>query len=390
MRNANQRRRRKWTLVATASLTALGLASHLLGNGGAINDRADIRPAPPAIGGKTGTAGDRQDSFQGTSYARTTQAATFRANPSVLAASLKAEPSAPSLFGLSLGATQEQTVAVLGKPARREPGALGYEWWIYNQNPNRYLQIGFLGEKAVDIYSNAPLAASGGVRIGASYQELARQHKIKPIVSFTYANASVEITNQPKERPLVLADETPVIFYTDKYDDNRVTAIRLIDKLALLRGGFYETKWTYQDDTPDFDPPPLTPKEREQVDAAHERQILDLVNVIRFRHQLTALRWDPQAAQVARGHSRDMEINRFFNHVSASTGLNPFQRLKNAGIAYRKAGENIAAGYPDAIEAVEGWMNSPGHRKNILDKGFTKLGIGVTDDYYTQDFVTPQ
>jgi len=54
------------------------------------------------------------------------------------------------------------------------------------------------------------------------------------------------------------------------------------------------------------------------------------------------------------------------------------------------AGENIAAGYPDAIEAHESWMNSPGHRKNVLEKDFTQLGVGVIADYYTQAFLTPR
>ncbi|TGV29209.1 secretion protein, partial [Mesorhizobium sp. M00.F.Ca.ET.186.01.1.1] len=63
--------------------------------------------------------------------------------------------------------------------------------------------------------------------------------------------------------------------------------------------------------------------------------------------------------------------------------------LKQANITYSMAGENIAAGYPDAIEAHESWMNSPGHRKNILEKDFTQLGVGVITDYFTQAFLTP-
>ncbi|MCK9907472.1 CAP domain-containing protein, partial [Frankia sp. Cpl3] len=66
-----------------------------------------------------------------------------------------------------------------------------------------------------------------------------------------------------------------------------------------------------------------------------------------------------------------METNNFFQHVSVTTGLDPFARLKQAGLSYQLAGENIAAGFPDAIEAHESWMNSPGHRKNMLEKGFT-------------------
>lgn len=293
-----------------------------------------------------------------------------------------------SLFGLSLGMTEQQIIAKLGKPARKDPAQLGYEWWIYNQNPNRYLQVGIANGKVVDLYSNAPGAEVEGVRIGSTYDSVSRKYPIVPVVTFTFQSANVKITNQPKERPLVLEENTPIIFYLDKHNNATVNAIRLIDQLMLLRGGFYETKWTYQGTAPDFDPPRLSIKQQEAVNEAHERQILDLTNVIRFRNKLPALTWHANAAKVARGHSKDMEMNRFFDHVSSSTGLDPFQRLKKAGVSYQMAGENIAAGFPDAIEAYESWMNSPGHRKNILEKDFLQLGVGVYYDYFTQNFIT--
>jgi uncharacterized protein YkwD len=301
-----------------------------------------------------------------------------------------ARESAQDLFGITLGMNQEQVTALLGQPTRKDPSALGYEWWIFNQTPSRYLQVGIWNGKVVDVYSNAPVAKWGNIGIGASLQTLSRKHEIKHIISFTYQGAQVQITNQTKERPLILSGDSPLIFYIDKQNNQKVTGIRLIDKLMLLRGGYYETKWTYQGQEPNFDPPALSIKQREQIDAAHERQILDLVNVIRYRYKLPKLVWNQQAAQVARNHSTDMETQNFFDHVSPTSGLDPFERLRQAGIRYKMAGENIAAGYPDAIEAFEGWMNSPGHRKNILEKGFTQAGVGVAADYYTQAFVTLQ
>jgi uncharacterized protein YkwD len=293
-----------------------------------------------------------------------------------------------SLFGIRLGMSEQQVLAELGQPSRKEPSALGYQWWIYNRDLTRYVQVGVLDGKVVDIYSNAPLAKLGGVGIGTSMQSLARKHELKNVVTFTQQGAHIQITNQTKERPLVISGGTPFIFYIDKHNQNKVTAVRAMNKLMLLRGGFYETKWTYQGQAPDFDPPALSIKQREQVNAAYERQILDLVNVVRHRYKLPLLTWNEPAAKVARGHSQDMEEHDFFDHVSATTGLDPFERLKQAGVHYQMAGENIAAGYPDAIEAYESWMNSPGHRKNILEKGFTQLGVGVSADYYTQAFVT--
>lgn len=295
-----------------------------------------------------------------------------------------------SLFGLTLGMSSADVTKRLGAPARKEPSSLGYQWWIYNSDPSKYVQVGIgTNGKVVDLYSLAPQAKLGDIGVGIALQALERQHPLQNVVSFSYMGANVQITNQKQQRPLVMENGTASIYYLDKQNNDKVTALRLIDTQMLLRGGFYETRWTYQGKAPDFDPPALSVQERELVNLAYERQILDLVNVARSRAQLPPLQWNEKAAEVARGHSRDMESNDFFDHVSATTGSDPFERLKQASISYRMAGENIAAGYPDAIEAHESWMNSPGHRKNVLEKGFTQLGVGVITDYYTQTFLTP-
>jgi uncharacterized protein YkwD len=300
----------------------------------------------------------------------------------------KAEP-ANSIFGMSLGMSAQDVIKRLGEPARKEPSSLGYTWWIYNGNLAKYLQVGIFDGKVVDVYSLAPEAKLGNIGIGTSFQSLERTHGLQNIVSFSYMGAQIQITNQKQQRPLVMKNGTPFIYYLDKQNSSKVTALRMIDTQMLLRGGFYETKWTYQGQAPDFDPPALSVKDRELVNAAYERQVLDLVNVSRYRYKLPALQWNETAAQVARKHSQDMEANDFFDHVSASTGSTPFDRLKQANVTYSMAGENIAAGYPDAIEVHESWMNSPGHRKNVLEKGFTQLGVGVISDYFTETFLTP-
>ncbi|MED4782426.1 CAP-associated domain-containing protein [Brevibacillus choshinensis] len=294
-----------------------------------------------------------------------------------------------SLLGLTLGMSSADVTKRMGNPARKDPSSLGYQWWIYNSDPAQYVQVGIANGKVVDLYSLAPQAKLGDIGVGTALQALERQHPLQNVVTFTYLGANIQITNQKQQRPLVMENGIASIYYLDKQNNDKVTALRLIDTQMLLRGGFYETRWTYQGQAPDFDPPALSVKERESVNIAYERQILDLVNVSRFRSKLPPLQWNEMAAQVARKHSLDMESNDFFDHVSATTGSDPFDRLKQASISYRMAGENIAAGYPDAIEAHESWMNSPGHRKNVLEKGFTQLGVGVITDYYTQTFLTP-
>lgn len=294
-----------------------------------------------------------------------------------------------TIFDIALGMSSEEVHKRLGEPARKEPSSLGYQWWVYNRDPARYIQVGIANDKVVDVYSLAPTAKLGNIGVGTSQQSLERQLDVQNIVSFSFQGAQIQITNQKQQRPLVMKDGTPYIYYLDKQNGNKVTAVRMMDTQMLLRGSFYETKWTYQGQAPNFDPPPLRVGERELVNAASERQILDLVNVSRYRYKLPPLQWNERAADVARKHSMDMEGNNFFDHISATTGSNPFDRMKSASLAYSMAGENIAAGYTDAIEVHEGWMNSPGHRKNVLEKGFTQLGVGVYTDYFTQTFLTP-
>jgi uncharacterized protein YkwD len=110
---------------------------------------------------------------------------------------------------------------------------------------------------------------------------------------------------------------------------------------------------------------------------ALEAQMLALVNQARSEHGLRELSADPEAAEVARAHSRDMLARGYFSHVSPQ-GLTPFDRLQRAGVRYRAAGENLALA-PRVTVAHDGLMNSPGHRANLLNPRFGRVGIGIVD-----------
>ena len=126
---------------------------------------------------------------------------------------------------------------------------------------------------------------------------------------------------------------------------------------------------------------------------AYEKQVLDLVNNERAKNGLSALEWSSELAVVARAHSQDMLERGFFSHTNPD-GQSPFDRMRAAGISYRTAGENIAAGQRTPAEVVEAWMNSEGHRANILNASYTKLGVGYVSGngaystYWTQNFAS--
>lgn len=121
---------------------------------------------------------------------------------------------------------------------------------------------------------------------------------------------------------------------------------------------------------------------------AYEQEVIRLVNVERAKKGLKALTYDWQLARVARYKSQDMKDNRYFSHTSPVYG-SPFQMMKSFGISYRSAGENIARGQVTPQVVVNAWMNSSGHRANILNASYTHIGVGYVADgrYWTQMFV---
>jgi uncharacterized protein YkwD len=125
------------------------------------------------------------------------------------------------------------------------------------------------------------------------------------------------------------------------------------------------------------------------VDAKAEQQMFQMVNEQRVAAGLAPLTFDDSLRTIARQHSDDMFKRGYFSHFTPEK-LSPFDRMAKAGINYQYAGENLALA-PDTSLAMQGLMNSPGHRANILSPNFHKVGIGVINggiygEMYTQDF----
>lgn len=121
---------------------------------------------------------------------------------------------------------------------------------------------------------------------------------------------------------------------------------------------------------------------------AYEAEVIRLVNEIRVKNGLKALATDWELSRVARYKSQDMVDNRYFSHTSPTYG-SPYQMMKSFGLTYRSAGENIAYGQRTPPAVVNAWMNSSGHRANILNASYTKIGVGYVaqGNYWTQMFI---
>ena len=114
------------------------------------------------------------------------------------------------------------------------------------------------------------------------------------------------------------------------------------------------------------------------VDEGSEKKMFELINEERDKAGVKILYWDPELVAVARSHATDMWEERYFGHISNS-GNDVGDRLDNAGYRFMLAGENLALA-PTVTIAHKGLMNSEGHRKNILEGNFEKVGIGVIDN----------
>lgn len=122
--------------------------------------------------------------------------------------------------------------------------------------------------------------------------------------------------------------------------------------------------------------------------SSYEKEVVRLVNEIRAKNGLNPLTEDWELSRVARYKSQDMKDNNYFSHTSPTYG-SPFNMMKSFGISYKTAAENIAKGQATPQAVVNAWMNSAGHRANILNSSYTKIGVGYvkSGNYWTQMFI---
>lgn len=124
---------------------------------------------------------------------------------------------------------------------------------------------------------------------------------------------------------------------------------------------------------------------------ALEQQVIDLVNQQRAQNGLPSLKSNWEVCRVARYKSQDMIDKHYFAHQSPTYG-SPFNMMENFGIRFSAGGENIAYGQRTPQEVMNSWMNSPGHRSNILSPTYNQMGCGVAKAsngtfYWTQMFI---
>lgn len=286
---------------------------------------------------------------------------------------------------LKLGMSQQELVELLGQPVRMDPTPYGYTWWIFDQDWRKYIQVGIRDGVVNTFYTNSTLWGWAELFPGMAKEAWEEHFFIKPEVSMSHPLGIFTFTltsEEQRERPLMIEGDAAIQLYVDLHNNEKISGIRVMDTLTLLMHKPYALK--YIGELPEL--AQLTEKDWQAIERANEQQVFTLVNIVRRQHGLSPLVWDEQVAYVARKHSADMFTHNYFDHDSPSHG-DLKARLESQQVSFMLAGENIAWNYVDAPDAHEGWLNSPGHRQNILQEDFTHLGVGVVKKYYTQNFI---
>ena len=276
----------------------------------------------------------------------------------------------------------QELIDSFGEPLRKDPSPYAYETWIYADR-TCYTQFGLTDVGIQMVYMTGEDTCHP--ILGKSFDDVSKRYDI--VQTIRVENGSSEyhfhLTEEEiRERPLIaLGEHLFMQLYFDIHEDN-LLALRLLTLDVILEHIPYKIEYRGH-----FPEQRVISKEKwERIAYGVEQQIFELTNLMRRLFHKPRLEWENKVHEIALMHSHDMNEKKYFSHVSPD-GKDLQDRLTMHGIHYEVAGENIAAKFPDAPAAMIGWLNSLGHREALLAEEFTHIGVGVSQTYYTQNYI---
>lgn len=272
-------------------------------------------------------------------------------------------------YNIKIGDSKSSVINKIGLPDRKDLSEYGFTWYVYNRFKQNFVMIGIGNNKVVGLYSNSlDSQETEGIRLNDS-QKLVRQNY--KAIEYKKKGNTKFIIESDNQFDIFLKNNKYITIFYDLHQGNKVVSYQVIDKNT-------------EDNTKD-----IYPEYSQKLKESFELQIIDLSNSVREKNSLNRLNFSSKAKISAKKHSEDMGNKNYFDHINKNNE-SPFDRMKKEKIKYSLAGENIAAGQISAIYAHEAWMNSLGHRKNILGD-YENIGVGVSFGghykiYYTQNF----
>jgi uncharacterized protein YkwD len=282
----------------------------------------------------------------------------FSASFGMTDASAKAKVKSEPVINVDklMGADLESVTAEYGKQQRIDPSEYGFQWYVFNKDYNRFMMVGVEGGKVVAAYCNSKyLLSQGSIKVGMTRSSVRKKFG-DPVTSVRSGNTIYVFPNTDK-KDIFLVDGYYVYFYYDAFDSYKVTSVLEVKKE-------YEAAMIGK-----------AVKLNASLASAYSKQSMDLVNSIRARRGLSKLAYYDKAASLAQYRSNDMRNRNYFSHYTPE-GKSPAYFARKRGLKFRTLCENIACGHRNAISAFEAFMNSQGHRKNILYR-VKQIGVGT-------------
>ena len=287
---------------------------------------------------------------------------------------------------------EADVLAEWGAPALKLTGFYEMTWSLYSPQPGSLVMAGIRNGHVVAVYAMGPAWSVGSVDQTMTPSRAAAHLQLKPSFDLdwggdTYA-VECETGSAADTLPPLVTTQGVTVLYTDAHD-NRVAGATVYTADAFVQTNGIQRhfcRYSY------YGEPLPTPAEAAAANlqaawAGEARIQLEVTNAERVGRGLEPLAWSDPLARVAQSHSRDMADHAFFDHHSPNTG-SLRDRLQTAGIwgCIGSFAENIAWNYVDGVAVHHAWMNSPGHRVNILRPESRYLGVGIWGTHYTQNF----
>lgn len=279
-----------------------------------------------------------------------------------------------SIHNVEIGDTRSEVEQIAGEPKRSTLNDYGIDWVAYHENYHNFFMVAYNAKNEVaGLFTNQDLLSSQYEITLDSTRDYVLSTLGEPLKGIRKGLVTYQFQDTDEYNTFLIDDNYVTLFY-DKHANNTVTAVQII------RSTLEQQKEEY------FGEPSRALKE------GFEFQLFDLTNAERVKHGLSVLTWDDSVINTVRSHSSDMAQNNYFSHTNLE-GQSPFDRLAEDAIAFKMAGENLAAGQPSSIYAHEGLMNSEGHRENKLRSNYESLTVGVAfnedgQPFYTENYLT--
>lgn len=275
---------------------------------------------------------------------------------------------------LSLGTTIKTLDKKLGKHAASYTEPTGIKAYVYNKTSGRFVIAYTKGSKVIGYFTLAKDYKTPYAKSGVKKATL-KKNKFKADTWCGLKSEAGEVKNEYFGYERVGSQVTEEE-YIDYWGSKKTFAA----KVYLTKYSIYFSNWGAEK------------KYNSSIRTGTEKETLYVTNAFREYLGLKKLSASSKVANVARAHSKDMAAKNYFSHNSLDD-KSPFDRIKNAGIIYSWAGENIAAGQNCGVNFVLAWIGSKGHRDNLKFKDYKYLGVGYAyssnstyGTYITQNF----